>query len=75
MKNKKKLKQLKISSIGFSCIGILFLIIENIFYQKVDTSGVLHESMFLPLGTLFLFVGVLGFLGWLGFSVLFAPKK
>ena len=31
-------------------IGIACILLENIYYQYVDTDGVLHESLFLPIG-------------------------
>lgn len=39
-------------------VGIVFLILENTFYQYLSDDGVLHESLFLPLGTLSLFFGM-----------------
>ena len=47
-----------ISLILFS-LGVLSLIAENTFYQFLDNDGVLHESMFLPLGIICIAVGVL----------------
>lgn len=40
-------------------LGIVFLIAENSFYQYVDDKGVLHESLFMPLGMSSIFVGTL----------------
>lgn len=40
-------------------LGSALLIIENRFYQYVDESGLLHESLFLPLGLLVLILGTL----------------
>lgn len=40
-------------------LGIVFLIAENTFYQYVDNEGILHESMFMPLGVLSIVVGIL----------------
>ncbi|ROS00363.1 uncharacterized protein DUF3955 [Sinobacterium caligoides] len=31
-------------------MGVLFICFEEIFYQRIDDNGVLHESLFLPLG-------------------------
>ncbi len=31
-------------------IGFSFIALENIFYQYIDEDGVLHESLFMPLG-------------------------
>lgn len=44
--------------------GLVFLILENTFYQQVDEQGVLHESLFLPLGALCLCIGVFVVLVW-----------
>ena len=40
-------------------LGIVFLILENTFFQYVDNDGILHESFFLPLSVLSIAVGVL----------------
>ncbi|EDM68444.1 MAG: DUF3955 domain-containing protein [Moritella sp.] len=40
-------------------LGLIFIIAENIFYQFVDSDGVLHESMFMPLGVISITVGIL----------------
>ncbi|MCL1142690.1 DUF3955 domain-containing protein [Shewanella gaetbuli] len=48
---------------GFSFLiavtGLLFLFIESTYYQYVDAQGQLHESWFMPLGFLFIFIGLL----------------
>lgn len=41
-------------------LGILCLILEYTFYQHVDESGYLHESLFLPTGTFCVLLGSLG---------------
>ena len=47
----------------FLCItGFIFLILESTFYQYIDENNVLQESLFLPLGFIFLFIGLLGFI-------------
>ncbi|MCJ8297234.1 MAG: hypothetical protein MJK15_22805 [Colwellia sp.] len=38
---------------------MLSLIAESTFYQFLDNEGVLHESMFLPLGMISIVVGML----------------
>jgi hypothetical protein len=48
-----------ITSLILLGIGILSLIAENTFYQYVDNDGFLHESLFLPLGVISLFLGML----------------
>ena len=40
-------------------LGMVFIIAENTFYQFVDNDGVLHESMFMPLGVISIAVGTL----------------
>jgi hypothetical protein len=40
-------------------LGIVFIVAENSFYQYVDDKGVLHESMFMPLGMISIFMGIL----------------
>ena len=39
-------------------VGGVFVWLENTFYQYLDEDGVLHESMFLPLGALFILIGI-----------------
>jgi len=41
----------------FLLIGVIFLYLENTLYQYVDKEGVLHESLFLPLGVFALIIG------------------
>lgn len=43
----------------FIFIGIVFLTVENTFYQYLDENLVLHESLFLPLGVLTIIIGTL----------------
>ncbi len=43
----------------FILIGIVFLILENTFYQYLDENLVLQESLFLPLSVLTIIVGAL----------------
>jgi len=40
-------------------IGISFVFFENVFYQYIDENGMLHESLFMPLGALSILLGVL----------------
>lgn len=47
-------------SIGLLIIGVMFIALENHFYQFVDENGVLHESMFMPLGALCVMLGIIG---------------
>jgi len=41
--------------------GVLCIVFENSLYQYVDENGVLHESLFLPLGVICLLVSGIGF--------------
>ena len=51
----------KISAIILISFGlsVIFTIAEHTFYQFLDSDGVLHESMFLPLGAISFTVGVI----------------
>ncbi|GAA0355659.1 hypothetical protein GCM10009092_19900 [Bowmanella denitrificans] len=44
-------------SFSFLLLGGVMLALEHHFYQYVDTQGVLHESLFLPLGVLSMILG------------------
>lgn len=37
-------------AVVFLFAGAAFIIAENTFYQYVDSNGILHESLFMPLG-------------------------
>ncbi|MBL4864190.1 MAG: DUF3955 domain-containing protein [Rhodobiaceae bacterium] len=54
-----KTKSFKLS-LAFLLLGALFLFLENTFYQYLDSDGVLHESLFLPLGAISIVLGGLG---------------
>lgn len=47
-----------ITSILWLFLGVSFILLENIFYQYIDKDGVLHESFFMPLGFLSIFIGL-----------------
>jgi len=47
-----------VAGLFFLLIGGAFVWLENIFYQYRDEGGVLHDSMFLPLGVLFILIGI-----------------
>ncbi len=40
-------------------IRVVFGFIENTFYQYIDEDGLLHESFFMPLGFIFVAIGLL----------------
>jgi hypothetical protein len=43
----------------FLLTGVVFLFLENTYYQYLDEDQFLHESLFLPLGVLALIIGSL----------------
>lgn len=45
--------------------GMVFLLIEKLCYQYLDSANVLQESLFLPLGIFCLFGGILVYAYWL----------
>ena len=47
-------------SLFFLFLGVLSLVMENIFYGYIDQNGVLQESFFLPMGTASFLLGVVG---------------
>ncbi len=47
-------------SVIFLAVGIICIALENYFYQYVDENGVLHESFFMPLGAIFVMLGIVG---------------
>lgn len=53
-------------------LGAMCIIFENIFYQYVDEDGVLHESLFLPVGVILALLGMAGIV--FSLSVLFAKS-
>ncbi len=55
----KKSKTLTVSVL-LLFMGIVFIALENYFYQYVDDNGVLHESLFMPLGALCVMLGIVG---------------
>jgi hypothetical protein len=57
----RKTKTFKVSFF-FLLVGVLFLFLENTFYQYLDGDGVLHESLFLPLGVISIYLGAIGFI-------------
>ncbi len=56
-------------------IGVISLILENTFYQYVDKNGLLHESLFLPLGTFSVVLGGFGILATMMFKVWVYKKE
>ena len=56
-------------------LGMLSLIAESTFYQFLDNEGVLHESMFLPLGMISIVVGMLFLLFFIIQKIRYAFNK
>jgi hypothetical protein len=46
--------------VAYFCLvmGGLFLVIQNTFYGYMDETGVVHDSLFLPLGSLLVMFGL-----------------
>ena len=55
----KKLMKMLVVGIFFLLVGSLFLFLENTFYQYLDEEGFLHESLFLPLGSFAIIIGLM----------------
>ena len=53
-------------------IGVACILFEHYYYQYVDDYGVLHESLFLPVGEILIISGVIGVI--FSVAVLFARK-
>ncbi len=49
-----------IFSLVLLIVGITCILLENIFYQYIDKDGVLHESLFLPLGVVCVLLAGIG---------------
>ncbi len=41
-----------IISVLLLVVGVTCILLENMFYQYIDSDGVLHESLLLPVGAL-----------------------
>ncbi|MDW3095620.1 MAG: DUF3955 domain-containing protein [Gammaproteobacteria bacterium] len=41
-------------------MGLTCIFLENYFYQYVDEQGVLHESLFMPLGSILILLAGIG---------------
>jgi len=61
--NHKEMKvvkvNMKITGITLLAIGIVFIVLENVFYGDVNADGVLQEGLFMPLGALVTIIGLL----------------
>jgi hypothetical protein len=56
--------------VGMSCI-----LLENIFYQYIDTEGVLHESLFMPIGVILVLLAGIGLVFVLAKKLMSMRKK
>lgn len=63
-----------VTSLLLLFLGAAFLLLENVFYQYIDEDGLLHESFFMPLGFLSIFLG-LSFLLVIAIRRLMSRKK
>jgi hypothetical protein len=59
----------------FFGLGVTLIIAENTFYQFIDNGGVLHESMFMPLGVISIAVGVLFLMFFIIQKILYSFHK
>ena len=53
-------------------IGIACILFENYYYQYVGNEGLLHESLFLPIGSILIILGMIGVI--FSLAVMFARK-
>lgn len=53
------MSKLLITGIIFIALGIISGFIQNTYYGYIDADGVLHDSLFLPLTSLFAGLGLL----------------
>jgi hypothetical protein len=56
--------------VGMSCI-----LLENVFYQYIDTEGVLHESLFMPIGVILVLLAGIGLVFVLAKKLMSMRKK
>ena len=61
---------MKIIGTTFLVIGIISVIIQNTFYGYVDAEGVLHDSLFLPIGVISVILGTILVIFWGGIKLL-----
>ena len=61
---------MKIIGTTFLVIGIISVIIQNTFYGYVDAEGVLHDSLFLPIGVISVIIGTILVIFWGGTKLL-----
>ena len=61
---------MKTTGIILLIIGVISVIIQNTFYGYVDAQGILHDSLFLPLGVISIILGTILIIGWGGIKLL-----
>jgi hypothetical protein len=54
-----KLSKMMILGLSLIALGIICNFIQSTYYGHVDSEGVLHDSLFLPLSFIFGFIGAL----------------
>ena len=64
-----------IASLVLLIVGIACVFLENILYQYIDEDGVLHESLFLPLGVVFILCAGIGLVFVLAKTLMNKRKK
>jgi intracellular septation protein A len=65
---------MKIAGITLLIIGVASIIIQNTFYGYVDAEGVLHDSLFLPIGAFATILGISLLSAW-GVTVLLRKAR
>lgn len=55
---------MKITGIILLIIGVISIIIQNTFYGYVDADGMLHDSIFLPVGVIATILGGIFLSAW-----------
>jgi len=53
------MSKLTFTAVTFIILGFISGYIQSTYYGYVDEQGILHDSIFLPLGVLLLFIGVI----------------
>jgi hypothetical protein len=55
---------MKTTGIILLIVGVISVIIQNTFYGYIDAEGVLHDSLFLPLGAISIILGTILIIAW-----------
>lgn len=62
--------KIKILGLAFLLLGTISLFVQKMFYGYVDVNGVLHDSIFLPLGVLLVSISILVLVSGYAFNFL-----